>query len=87
MSAVIYWHRPTHYTYLLYRPILQQRFPNFQSQSHVTADGQSASLSWCRAPSGTHDQICSQTFTACSPLKRFYEHHTLSTRIISNKEI
>jgi hypothetical protein len=29
------------------------------SQSHVTADGQSASLSWCRAPSGTHDQIFS----------------------------
>jgi hypothetical protein len=28
-----------------------------QSQSHVMADGQSASLSWCRAPSGTHDQI------------------------------
>jgi hypothetical protein len=27
-----------------------------QSQSHVTADGQSASPSWCRAPSGTHDQ-------------------------------
>jgi hypothetical protein len=28
-----------------------------QSQSHVTADGQSASQSWCRAPSGTHDQM------------------------------
>jgi hypothetical protein len=31
------------------------------SQSHVTADGQSASQSWCRAPSGTHDQIFSPT--------------------------
>jgi hypothetical protein len=28
-----------------------------QSQSHVTTDGQSVSLSWCRAPSGVHDQI------------------------------
>jgi hypothetical protein len=32
-----------------------------QSQSHVTADGQSASQSWCRAPSGTHGQIFSPT--------------------------
>jgi hypothetical protein len=28
-----------------------------QSQSHVTTDGQSVCLSWCRAPSGAHDQI------------------------------
>jgi hypothetical protein len=28
-----------------------------QSQSHVTTDGQSVGLSWCRAPSGAHDQI------------------------------
>jgi hypothetical protein len=28
-----------------------------QSQSHVTTDGQSVSPSWCRAPSGAHDQI------------------------------
>jgi hypothetical protein len=28
-----------------------------QSQSHVTIDGQSISPSWCRAPSGAHDQI------------------------------
>jgi hypothetical protein len=34
----------------------------WQSQSHVTADGQSASPSWCRAPSGTHDQILSSIY-------------------------
>jgi hypothetical protein len=28
-----------------------------QSQSPVTTDGQSVSLSWCRAPSGAHDQM------------------------------
>jgi hypothetical protein len=28
-----------------------------QSQSHVTTDGQSVSPSWCRSPSGAHDQI------------------------------
>jgi hypothetical protein len=27
------------------------------SQSHVTTDGQSVSQSWCRAPSGAHDQM------------------------------
>jgi hypothetical protein len=27
------------------------------SQSHITTDGQSVSLSWCRAPSWAHDQI------------------------------
>jgi hypothetical protein len=27
------------------------------SQSHVATDGQSVSTSWCRAPSGAHDQI------------------------------
>jgi hypothetical protein len=25
--------------------------------SHITTDGQSVSPSWCRAPSGAHDQI------------------------------
>jgi hypothetical protein len=30
-----------------------------QSQSHISADGQSASPSWCRAPFGTHDQMLS----------------------------
>jgi hypothetical protein len=30
--------------------------PN-QSQSHIATDGQSISKSWCRGPSGTHDQI------------------------------
>jgi hypothetical protein len=29
----------------------------FQSQSHFTTDDQSVSTSWCRAPSGAHDQI------------------------------
>jgi hypothetical protein len=28
-----------------------------QSQSHIETDGQSISKSWCRAPSGAHDQI------------------------------
>jgi hypothetical protein len=28
-----------------------------QSQSHVTTDGQPVSQSWCRAPSGAHDQM------------------------------
>jgi hypothetical protein len=28
-----------------------------ESQSHVTTDGQPVSQSWCRAPSGTHDQM------------------------------
>jgi hypothetical protein len=28
-----------------------------QSLSHVTTDGQSGSTSWCRTPSGSHDQI------------------------------
>jgi hypothetical protein len=27
-----------------------------QSQSHVTTDGQSVSMSRCQAPSGSHDQ-------------------------------
>jgi hypothetical protein len=27
------------------------------SQSHIATDGQSVSKSWCRAPSGSHDQI------------------------------
>jgi hypothetical protein len=28
-----------------------------QSQSHTATDGRSISKSWCRAPSGAHDQI------------------------------
>jgi hypothetical protein len=28
-----------------------------QSQSSVTTDGQSVGPSWCRAPSGAHDQM------------------------------
>jgi hypothetical protein len=30
---------------------------NRVSQSHITTDGQSVNPSWCRAPSGAHDQI------------------------------
>jgi hypothetical protein len=33
------------------------RLPCSQSQSHIETDGQSVSKSWCRAPSGAHDQI------------------------------
>jgi hypothetical protein len=29
-----------------------------QNQSDITTDSQSVSQSWCRAPSGAHDQIC-----------------------------
>jgi hypothetical protein len=29
----------------------------WQSQRHIATDGQSISKSWCRAPSGVHDQI------------------------------
>jgi hypothetical protein len=34
-------------------------YPNSQSQSqsHIATDGQSVCLSWCRSPSGAHDQI------------------------------
>jgi hypothetical protein len=28
-----------------------------QSQSYIATDGRSISKSWCRAPSGAHDQI------------------------------
>jgi hypothetical protein len=28
-----------------------------QSQSHIATANRSVSLSWCRAPSGAHDQI------------------------------
>jgi hypothetical protein len=38
-----------------------------QSQSHVTTDGQSVGLSWCRAPSGAHDQIL-LLLESCSPV-------------------
>jgi hypothetical protein len=35
----------------------QQTPRQSQSQSHFTNDSQSVRLSWCRAPSGAHDQI------------------------------
>jgi hypothetical protein len=31
--------------------------PEPESESYITTDGQSGSLSWCRAPSGAYDQI------------------------------
>jgi hypothetical protein len=34
-----------------------------QSQGHVTTDDQSASSSWCRAPSGAYDQILASATT------------------------
>jgi hypothetical protein len=37
-------------------PITLVQTPS-QSQSHIATDGQSVCLSWCRAPSGAHDQI------------------------------
>jgi hypothetical protein len=30
--------------------------PQSQSQSHITTDSQTVSMSWCRAQSGTFDQ-------------------------------
>jgi hypothetical protein len=33
-----------------------------QSQSHIATDSQSIGLSWCRAPSGAHDQIFAYLF-------------------------
>jgi hypothetical protein len=36
--------------------IQDSRFPS-HSHSHIATDGQSISKSWCRAPSGDHDQI------------------------------
>jgi hypothetical protein len=36
---------------------LFQSVSQSQSQSHIATDGQSVFLSWCRAPSGAHDQI------------------------------
>jgi hypothetical protein len=34
-----------------------------QSQSQFTTDSPSVSMSWCRAPSGAHDQIVSDCLT------------------------
>jgi hypothetical protein len=41
----------------LYEESLADLLNSSQSQSHIATDGQSASKSWCRAPSGFHDQI------------------------------
>jgi hypothetical protein len=35
----------------------ESRFKSSQSQSHIATDGRSISKTWCRAPSGAHDQI------------------------------
>jgi hypothetical protein len=48
---------------------------NCQSQSHIATDGQSVSKSWCRAPSGTYDQIFS---TVCQLRSCFFLWGALS---------
>jgi hypothetical protein len=56
---------PTYFTWLtkgLFRPFNARwgwggLSSQSQSQSHIANDGQSVSKSWCRAPSGAHDQI------------------------------
>jgi hypothetical protein len=47
------------YSAIYFQPPLQNSTLNWlgQSQSHIATDGLSISKSWCRAPSGTHDQI------------------------------
>jgi hypothetical protein len=42
------------HAYLTYL-MLQQQLS--QIQSHITTESQSVGKSWCRAPSGAHDQI------------------------------
>jgi hypothetical protein len=44
-----------------------------QSQSHTAIDGRSVSKSWCRAPSGAHDQI----FITVWQLRSRFVGHTL----------
>ena len=39
------------------RPRLHTGVTVSPSPSHIATDGQSVSKSWCRAPSGAHDQI------------------------------
>jgi hypothetical protein len=39
------------------RPRLHTQGNKSQIQSHIATDDQSVSKSWCRAPSGAHDQI------------------------------
>jgi hypothetical protein len=39
-----------------------------QSQSHIATDSQSVSKSWCRTPSGTHDQIFSYYYLTVTVL-------------------
>jgi hypothetical protein len=43
-------------------------FSLLSSQSHIATDGQSVSKSWCRAPSGTHDQIFSHYYLTVTVL-------------------
>jgi hypothetical protein len=45
------------YTEILFKTIIFSPYSQSQSQSHIATDGQSVCLSWCRAPSGAHDQI------------------------------
>jgi hypothetical protein len=39
------------------QPLNHSTATSVSSQSHITTDGQLFGLSWCRAPSGAHDQI------------------------------
>jgi hypothetical protein len=41
----------------VFDPASTRTYSLSQSQSHIATDGQSISKSWCRAPSGAHDQI------------------------------
>jgi hypothetical protein len=41
----------------LWGALSDERSLSTQSQSHIATDGHSVSQSWCRAPSGAHDQI------------------------------
>jgi hypothetical protein len=45
------------FSFLLWMPATMSNCPGSPSPSHVATDGQSVSKSWCRAPSGAHDQI------------------------------
>jgi hypothetical protein len=58
-SAITHWleTRRTHNHVLLsHQRLSQPGQSQSQRQSHITTDGQSVSMSWCRAQSGTFDQ-------------------------------
>jgi hypothetical protein len=43
--------------YIIHKTRTDTKFCRSRSRSHIATDGQSVSKSWCRAPSGVHDQI------------------------------